>query len=59
VFANNAFLRLIFPPDLSVINLTAPESTVVGAHQTINATIRNGGRSDAHDFNVTFCIDRK
>jgi subtilase family serine protease len=28
---NNAFLRLIFPPDLNVINLTAPASTVVGA----------------------------
>ena len=59
MFANNAFLRLIFPPDLSVINLTAPESTVVGAYHSINVTIRNDGRSDAHDFNVTFYIDRK
>jgi hypothetical protein len=55
----NAFLRLIFPPDLNVINLTAPASTVVGAHHSINATIRNDGRSDAHDFNVTFHIDGK
>jgi len=56
---NNAFLRLIFPPDLNVINLTAPASTVVGAHHSINVTIRNDGRSDAHDFNVTFHIDGK
>ena len=53
----NAFLRLIFPPDLNVINLTTPASTVVGAHHSINTTIRNDGRSDAHDFNVTFYID--
>jgi len=56
---SNAFLRLIFPPDLHVINLTAPASTVVGAHHSINATIRNDGRSDAHDFNVTLYIDGK
>jgi hypothetical protein len=56
---NNAFLRLIFPPDLSVIDLTAPDSTVVGAHHSINVTIRNDGRSDAHDFNVTLEIDKK
>jgi len=55
----NAFLRLIFPPDLNVINLSAPESTVVGAQHSINTTIRNDGRSDAHDFNVTFYIDGK
>ena len=54
---NNAFLRLIFPPDLSVIDLSAPESTVVGAHHSINATIRNDGRSDVHDFNMTLEID--
>ena len=59
MLANNAFLRLIFPPDLNVINLTAPASTVVGAHHSINTTIRNDGRSDAHDFNVTFHIDGK
>ena len=59
MFANNAFLRLIFPPDLNITNLTAPASTVVGAHHSINATIRNDGRSDAHDFNVTFHIDGK
>jgi len=55
----NAFLRLIFPPDLNVINLSAPEITVVGAQHSINTTIRNDGRSDAHDFNVTFYIDGK
>ena len=55
----NAFLRLIFPPDLNMINLTAPASTVVGAHHPINVTIRNDGRSDAHDFNVTLHIDGK
>ncbi len=54
---NNAFLRLIFPPDLNIINLTAPASTVVGAHHSINVTIRNDGRSDAHDFNATLEID--
>ena len=27
----NAFLCLIFLPDLSILNLTAPASTVVGA----------------------------
>ncbi|PXF58351.1 MAG: hypothetical protein C4B59_13370 [Candidatus Methanogaster sp.] len=59
MLANNAFLRLIFPPDLNIINMTAPESTVVGAHHSINVTIRNDGRSDAHDFNVTFYIDEK
>jgi hypothetical protein len=59
IMPNNAFLRLIFPPDLNVINLTAPKSTVVGAHHSINTTLRNDGRSDAHDFNVTFYIDRK
>ncbi len=59
LMSNNAFLRLIFPPDLNVINLTAPASTVVGAHHSVNVTIRNDGRSDAHDFNVTFYIDRK
>ena len=57
IMPNNAFLRLIFPPDLNVINLTTPASTVVGAHHSINATIRNDGRSDAHDFNVTLHID--
>ena len=55
----NGFLILRYPPDLNVINLTAPASTVVGAHHSINATIRNDGRSDAHDFNVTFHIDGK
>jgi len=55
----NAFLCLIFPPDLNIINLTAPASTVVGAQHSINTTIRNDGRSDAHDFNVTFYIDGK
>ena len=59
MLVNNAFLRLIFPPDLVVTNLTAPESTVVGAHHSINATIRNNGRSDAHDFNVTLYIGKK
>lgn len=59
VVPSNAFLVLRYPPDLSVINLTAPKSTVVGAHHSINATIRNDGRSDAHDFNVTFHIDGK
>jgi len=54
---NNAVLRLIFPPDLNIINLTAPASTVVGAHHSINVTIRNDGRSDAHDFNATLEID--
>jgi subtilase family serine protease len=56
---SNAFLRLIFPPDLAITNLTAPDRTVVGAHHSINTTIRNDGRSDAHDFNVTFHIDGK
>ena len=55
----NAFLFVRYPPDLNVINLTAPESTVVGAQHSINTTIRNDGRSDAHDFNVTFYIDGK
>jgi hypothetical protein len=32
---------------------------VVGAHHSINVTIRNEGRSDAHDFNVTFYIGKK
>jgi subtilase family serine protease len=59
MLANNVFLRLIFPPDLNVIDLDAPDSTVVGAHHPINVTIRNDGRSDAHDFNVTFHIDGK
>ncbi|CAD7774206.1 hypothetical protein FHEFKHOI_01525 [Candidatus Methanoperedenaceae archaeon GB50] len=54
---NNAFLRLIFPPDLNVINMTAPEYTPIGIEHSIDATIRNDGRSDAHDFNVTFYID--
>jgi len=54
---NNAFLRLIFPPDLNITNLTAPDSIVVGKEYPINVTIRNDGRSDAHDFNVTLCID--
>ena len=53
----NAFLRLIFPPDLNITNLTAPDSIVVGKEYPINVTIRNDGRSDAHDFNVTLCID--
>jgi len=52
-----AFLFVRYPPDLNVINLTAPESTVIGAQHSINTTIRNDGRSDAHDFNVTFYID--
>jgi subtilase family serine protease len=55
----NGFLVLRYPPDLNIINLTAPASTVVGAHHSINVTIRNDGRSDAHDFNVTFHIDGK
>ena len=53
----NALLRLIFPPDLAVINLTAPESTVVGAHHQVNVTIKNEGKGGAHDFNVTLYID--
>jgi subtilase family serine protease len=56
---NNAFLRLIFPPDLNIIDLTVPASTVVGAHHPINVTIRNDGKGNAHDFNVTFHIDGK
>jgi hypothetical protein len=54
---NNAFLRLIFPPDLNITDLTAPDSIVVGKAYPINVTIRNDGRSDAHDFNMTFYID--
>jgi hypothetical protein len=46
----NAFLFVRYPPDLVVTNLTAPDRTVVGAHHSINVTIRNEGRSDAHDF---------
>jgi hypothetical protein len=56
---NNAFLRLIFPPDLNITNLTAPDSIVIGMEYPINVTIRNDGRSDAHDFNVTLYIDGK
>jgi hypothetical protein len=56
---NNAFLRLIFPPDLNITNLTAPVSIVIGMEYPINVTIRNDGRSDAHDFNMTLCIDGK
>ncbi|HIE32334.1 MAG TPA: DUF3344 domain-containing protein [Methanosarcinales archaeon] len=59
MMSSRAFLFLRYPPDLNIINLTAPASTVVGAHQTINVTIRNDGRSDAHDFNATFYIDGK
>jgi subtilase family serine protease len=59
IVPSNAFLTIRYPPDLAIINLTAPASTVVGAHHSINATIRNDGRSDAHDFNVTFHIDGK
>ncbi|MHC1571503.1 MAG: CARDB domain-containing protein [Methanosarcinales archaeon] len=54
---NNAFLRLILPPDLNVINMTAPEYTPIGIEHSIDATIRNDGRSDAHDFNVRLYID--
>jgi len=54
---NNAFLRLIFPPDLNITDLTAPDSIVVGKAYPINVTIRNDGRSDAHDFNMTLYID--
>ena len=53
----NAFLILRYPPDLNIIDLSAPASTVVGAHHSINVTIRNDGRSDAHDFNATLEID--
>ncbi len=56
---NNAFLRLVFPPDLNITHLTAPDSIVVGKEYLINVAIRNDGRSDAHDFNVTLYIDRK
>ena len=59
MMSSGAFLFLRYPPDLNIIDLTAPAYTVVGAHHSINATIRNDGRSDAHDFNVTFYIDRK
>jgi hypothetical protein len=59
MMSSGAFLFLRYPPDLNIINLTAPASTVVGAHHSINATIRNDGRSDAHDFNATFHIDGK
>ena len=59
MMSSGAFLFLRYPPDLNIINLTAPASTVVGAHHSINTTIRNDGRSDAHDFNVTFHIDGK
>ena len=54
---NNAFLRLIFPPDLNITDLTAPDGMVVGKEYPINVIIRNDGRSDAHDFNVTLYID--
>ncbi|MCD6207256.1 MAG: DUF3344 domain-containing protein, partial [Methanosarcinales archaeon] len=57
MMSSGAFLFLRYPPDLNIINLTAPASTVVGAHHSINATIRNDGRSDAHDFNATLEID--
>jgi hypothetical protein len=58
MMSSGAFLFLRYPPDLNIINLTAPASTVVGAHHSINVTIRNDGRSDAHDFSVTLYIDR-
>jgi len=59
MMSTNAFLFLRYPPDLNVINLTAPAYTVVGAHHSINVTIRNDGKSYAHDFNVTLEIDGK
>ena len=59
MMSSGAFLFVRYPPDLAITNLTAPASTVVGAHHSINTTIRNDGRSDAHDFNVTFHIDGK
>ncbi|MCK4458480.1 MAG: DUF3344 domain-containing protein, partial [Methanosarcinales archaeon] len=55
----NGFLILRYPPDLNVIDLNAPKSTVVGAHHPINVTIRNDGKGGAHDFNVTLHIDGK
>ncbi len=51
---NNAFLRLIFPPDLAVTDIDAPVSAVIGNNYVINTTISNDGRSDATDFNVSF-----
>jgi subtilase family serine protease len=56
---NNAFLRLIFPPDLAVTDIDAPISAVVGKRYVINTTISNEGRSNATDFNVTFYSNGK
>ncbi|MEA1909181.1 MAG: CARDB domain-containing protein [Euryarchaeota archaeon] len=59
MMSSNAFLFVRYPPDLAITNLTAPDRTVVGAHHSINVTIINNGRSDAHNFNVTFYIGKK
>ncbi|CAD6494524.1 MAG: hypothetical protein EMLJLAPB_00819 [Candidatus Argoarchaeum ethanivorans] len=57
MMSSAAFLFIRYPPDLNVIDLTAPEYTPIGIEHSINVTIRNDGRSNAHDFNVTFYID--
>jgi hypothetical protein len=57
MMSSGALLFVRYPPDLNIIDLTAPPYTVVGAHHSINVTIRNDGRSDAHDFNATLEID--
>ncbi len=57
MMTSGAFLFVRYPPDLSVIDFTAPEYTPIGIEHSIDTTIRNNGRSDAHDFNVTFYID--
>ena len=59
MMSSGAFLFVRYPPDLNITNLTAPDTIVVGKEYSINVTIRNDGRSDAHDFNVTLYIDGK
>ncbi|MCD4843776.1 MAG: DUF3344 domain-containing protein [Methanosarcinales archaeon] len=54
---NNAFLRLIFPPDLNVKNMDAPTSAVIGNKYIINTTITNEGKGNASEFNVSFYSD--
>ncbi len=59
MMSSGAFLFVRYPPDLNITNLTALDSIVIGMEYPINVTIRNDGRSDAHDFNVTLYIDGK
>jgi len=53
----NAFLTLIYAPDLTVSEISKPYAAVVGKKYLINASISNIANGNVGRFNVTFSVN--